>query len=219
LVDAFPVSSGKIVAIDHLGRVCSGLVITLTELLWALIGLLLTIGGNFLNASIVGVPWSWSLQGIPAHFLGVSYQIGAVLFVGCMGGRNAGVISQVAYLLLGLANFQFFAQGGGLSYLREPMFGYLLGFLPGAWICGYLAFRSPPKLEWLAICCLSGLTTIHAMGILYLWGGYSLNLIDASKMSLKMSLSVYSGNLLPGQLALVCAVSVLAFVMRRAMFY
>jgi biotin transport system substrate-specific component len=207
------------VAIDHLGRVCSGLVITLTELLWALIGLLLTIGGNFLNASIVGVPWSWSPQGIPAHFLGVSYQIGAVLFVGCMGGRNAGVISQVAYLLLGLANFQFFAQGGGLNYLREPMFGYLLGFLPGAWICGYLAFRSPPKLEWLAICCLSGLATIHAMGILYLWSGYSLNLIDASKMSLKMSLSVYSGNLLPGQLALVCAVSVLAFVMRRAMFY
>ncbi len=201
------------------GRVCSGLVITLTEILWALIGLLLTIGGNFLNASIVGVPWSWSPQGIPAHFLGVSYQIGAVLFVGCMGGRNAGVISQVAYLLLGLANFQFFAQGGGLNYLREPMFGYLLGFLPGAWVCGYLAFRSQPKLEWLTICSLSGLAIIHAIGILYLWSGYALKLVDGSKMSLNMALSVYSLNLLPGQLAVVCAVSVLAFFMRRAMFY
>jgi biotin transport system substrate-specific component len=201
------------------GWIFRELVITLTEILWALIGLLLTIGGNFLNASIVGVPWSWTPQGIPAHFLGVSYQIGAVLFVGCMGGRNAGVISQVAYLLLGLANFQFFAQGGGLNYLREPMFGYLLGFLPGAWICGYLAFRSPPKLEWLAVCCLSGLTAIHAMGILYLWGGYTLRLIDPSKMTFNIALSVYSGNLLPGQLAVICAVSVLAFIMRRAMFY
>jgi len=193
--------------------------ITLTELLWALIGLLLTIGGNFLNASIVGVPWSWTPQGIPAHFLGVSYQIGAVLFVGCMGGRNAGVISQVAYLLLGLANFQFFAQGGGLSYLREPVFGYLLGFLPGAWVCGYWAFRSAPRLEWLAGCCLSGLAVIHAVGALYLWVGYSLKLVGPSKMTFSVALSVYSGNLLPGQLAVVCAVSVLAFFMRRAMFY
>ena len=193
--------------------------ITLTELLWALIGLLLTIGGNFLNASIVGVPWSWTPQGIPAHFLGVSYQIGAVLFVGCMGGRNAGVISQVAYLLLGLANFQFFAQGGGLSYLREPVFGYLLGFLPGSWVCGYWAFRSTPRLEWLAGCCLSGLAVIHAVGASYLWVGYYLKLVDPLKMTFKTALMVYSGNLLPGQLAVVCAVSVLAFLMRRAMFY
>ena len=202
-----------------MGRLRGELVITLTELLWALIGLLLTIGGNFLNASIVEMPWSWSPQGIPAHFLGVSYQIGAVLFVGCMGGRNAGVISQVAYLLLGLANFQFFAQGGGLSYLQEPVFGYLLGFLPGAWVCGYLAFRSAPRLEWLAVCCISGLTVIHAIGIVYLRVAYWLRLVDESKMTFNSALSVYSGNLLPGQLAVVCAVSVLAFFMRRAMFY
>jgi biotin transport system substrate-specific component len=199
-------------------------VITLTEFLWAFIGLLLTIGGNFLHASIVGLPSSGTVPNVPVpflgvNFLGVNYQIGAVLFVGFMGGRNAGVISQVAYLLLGLANFPFFAQGGGLGYVQQPMFGYLLGFVPGAWVCGYFAFRSAPKLEWLALCGLSGLTVIHAIGALYLWAAHSLKWADASKMTLNVALATYSGSLLPGQLAVVCAVSVLAFLMRKMMFY
>ena len=196
-----------------------GRVITLTELLWAFIGLLLTIGGNFLHASIVGGPWSWTSQAIPSHFIGVNYQIGAVLFVGCMGGRNAGVISQVAYLLLGLAGFPFFVQGGGLGYVQEPMFGYLLGFLPGAWLCGYLAFRSQARLEWLAFCAISGLAVIHAIGASYLWATYLLNIAEGSKMTLNMALTIYSVSLLPGQLAVVCAVSVLAFIMRKMLFY
>lgn len=196
-----------------------GRVITLTELLWAFIGLLLTIGGNFLHASIVGVPWSWTSQNVPAHFMGVNYQVGAVVFVGCMGGRNAGVISQVAYVLLGLAGFPFFVQGGGLGYVQQPMFGYLLGFLPGAWLCGYLAFRSQPRLEWLTLCSISGLAMIHAIGATYLCAIYALNIADVSKMTLNMALMVYSLNLLPGQLAVVCAVSVLAFIMRKMMFY
>lgn len=196
-----------------------GRVITLTELLWAFIGLLLTIGGNFLHASIVGVPWSWTSQDVPAHFMGVNYQIGAVLFVGCMGGRNAGVISQVAYVLLGLAGFPFFVQGGGLGYVQQPMFGYLLGFLPGAWLCGYLAFRSQPRLEWLTLCSISGLAVIHAIGVSYLCVIYTLNIADTSRMTLNMALTTYSLSLLPGQLAVVCAVSVLAFIMRKMMFY
>jgi biotin transport system substrate-specific component len=196
-----------------------GRVITLTELLWAFIGLLLTIGGNFLHASIVGVPWSWTPQDVPAHFMGVNYQIGAVLFVGCMGGRNAGVISQVAYVLLGLAGFPFFVQGGGLGYVQQPMFGYLLGFLPGAWLCGYLAFRSQPRLEWLTLCSISGLAVIHTIGASYLWAIYALNIADVSKMTLNVALTAYSLNLLPGQLAVVCAVSVLAFIMRKMLFY
>lgn len=197
-----------------------GRVITLTELLWAFIGLLLTIGGNFLHASIVGVPWSWNSQDVPAYyFMGVNYQIGAVVFVGCMGGRNAGVISQVAYVLLGLAGFPFFVQGGGLGYVQQPMFGYLLGFVLGAWLCGYLAFRSQPRLEWLTLCSLSGLVMIHAIGASYLCAIYALNIADVSKMTLNMALMVYSLNLLPGQLAVVCSVSVLAFIMRKMMFY
>lgn len=194
-------------------------VITLTELLWALIGLLLTIGGTLLKAAIAGFPWHWTSQSVPLHFLGVNYQIGAVLLIGCLGGKNAAVMSQIAYLGLGLVGFPVFAQGGGIGYLKEPSFGYLVGFIPGAWLCGYFAFKTPPRLESLAFSCVCGLLVIHLTGIVYLLMAYSFKWIDAATQPLFKSLLNYSINLLPGQFAVVCATTVLAFVMRRLMFY
>lgn len=190
-----------------------------TELLWASIGLLLTIGGTFLEASITSPPWNWNESGIPTFSLGVSYQIGAVLLVACLGGKNAGAISQIAYLLLGLTWLPVFTQGGGIEYIKEPSFGYLLGFVPGAWVCGFLAFRKAPRLETIAFSCLCGLGIIHLIGIIYLIFSYSLNWISNSAVSIVATVLQYSFYPLPGQLALVCAVTVLAFLMRRLMFY
>lgn len=190
--------------------------ITLTDLLWALIGLMLTIGGTLLRASIAGVPWN--SPSVPLHFLGVSYQIGAVLLIGCLGGKNAAVMSQIAYLALGLAGFPVFSQGGGIQYLSAPSFGYLLGFVPGAWVCGYLAFKVPPRLESLAFSGLCGLVMIHTIGILYLILGSLFQWIKLEG-SLWQAFLTYSINLLPGQLAVTCAIAVLAFVLRRMMFY
>ena len=188
-----------------------------TELLWALIGLILTIGGTFLEASVTSPPWYWSQSGIPTYALGVTYQIGAVLLVGCLGGKNAGALSQIAYLALGLAWLPVFDQGGGPDYYKQPSFGYLLGFVPGAWLCGFFAFQRPPKLENLAISCLCGLLTVHLIGLSYLvlshycsWATTQPLVADALR---------YSWYPLPGQLALVCAVTVLAFILRHLMFY
>jgi biotin transport system substrate-specific component len=194
-------------------------VVTLTDLLWALIGLLLTIGGTLLKASITSFPWMWNDQGVPLHFLGVSYQIGAVLLVSCLGGKNAGIMSQIAYLALGLAGFPVFTKGNALDYLREPSFGYLLGFLPGAWVCGYLAFKQPPRLESLALSSLGGLLCVHVTGVSYLLLTYWLKWSDATAYPLKQAFFTYSLNLIPGQLAVTCAVTVLAFAMRLIMFY
>lgn len=183
------------------------------ELLWALIGLLLTIGGTFLGASMTSPPWTWGQHGIQAYSLGVTYQIGAVLLVGCLGGKTAAALSQIAYLILGLTWFPVFAQGGGLGYLKEPTFGYLLGFVPGAWICGYLAFKAPPRLESLAFSCLCGLLAIHLVGVSYLLITHSLS-HDFLQAVLRYSLKP-----LLGQSAVVCAVTVLSFTLRHLMFY
>ena len=193
------------------------------ELLWALIGLILTIGGTWLEVFITTGPWNWA-DGIEVFSLGVSFQVGAVLLTGCLGGQNAAALSQVAYLSLGLLLFQVFdlqvfTQGGGVSYLREPSFGYLLGFIPAAWVCGYLAFWETLKLETLALSCLSGLMTIHAVGLVYLPLAYVLQWTGENAPSLVESVFTYSIAPLPGQLILVCAVSVLAYGMRQIMFY
>ncbi|MGF1491588.1 MAG: biotin transporter BioY [Microcoleaceae cyanobacterium] len=189
------------------------------ELLWAIVGLLLTISGTFLEAFVASPTWLWEQQDIHLHSLGVTFQIGAVLFVGCMGGKNAAAISQIAYLILGLTILPIFSEGGGLRYFQEPTFGYLLGFIPGGWICGLLAFRSPPKLEFLSLSCCTGLLAIHACGIAYLFSGYAVTEIFGQTTSFAEAFYYYSLRPLPGQIGVVCAVTVLSYGMRRILFY
>ena len=189
------------------------------EILWAIIGLLLTIGGNFLEAYMINFPWSWSQQGVHTHSLGVTYQIGAVLLVGCLGGKNAGALSQIAYLVIGLMGFQVFDRGGGLEYIKQPTFGYLLGFIPGAWVCGYLAFRRQPKLEFLALSCFFGLLSVHIAGLSYLILSHVFNWKANYALSLFQGIINYSFYPLPGQFVLICTVTVIAFTLRQLMFY
>jgi biotin transport system substrate-specific component len=189
-----------------------------TELLWALIGLLLTIGGTFLEASIALPSRDWGHQAIQTHSLGIKYQFGAGLLVGCVGGKNAAVLSQIAYIMLGLTPwFPIFEKGGGLSYLKEPSFGYLLGFVPAAWVCGYLAFKTLPKLESLAFSSFCGLLSMHVTGSAYLGILRLFGLVTQAEF-VKAWLK-YSVVPLPGQFAVVCAVTILAYSLRRVLFY
>ncbi|HCQ21958.1 MAG: biotin biosynthesis protein BioY [Aphanizomenon flos-aquae LD13] len=189
------------------------------QLLWSMIGLLLTMGGTFLEAYGVTLPWNWSQHGIQTLSLGVSYQIGAVLLVGCLGGQNAAALSQIAYLVMGLTLLPVFAEGGGIGYVRLSQFGYLLGFIPGAWICGYLAFKARPRLETLAFSCFCGLITVHLCGIAYLIISYVLPWKGTENLSLIQAMLKYSCFALPGQLVVVCAVTIVAYVLRHIMFY
>jgi len=189
------------------------------QLLWSMIGLLLTMGGTFLEAYGITPPWNWSQHGIQTLSLGVSYQIGAVLLVGCLGGQNAAALSQIAYLVMGLTLLPVFAEGGGIGYVKLSQFGYLLGFIPGAWICGYLAFKARPRLETLAFSCFCGLFTVHVCGIAYLIISYVLPWKGTENLSLIQVILKYSCFALPGQLVVVCAVTIVAYLLRHIMFY
>lgn len=186
--------------------------------MWAFIGLLLTIDGAFLDVSVTSSPLNWNFSGVQTFSLGITYQIGAVLLVGCMGGKNAGAISQIAYLLLGLTRLSVFSQGGGAGYIEQPYFGYILGFIPGAWICGLLAFKTRPKIESLAFSCLFGLSAVHVTGLSYLIFIHAFNGVNSQLPLVQLALK-YSLYPLPGQLVIVCAVTVLAYGLRRLMFY
>ncbi|MBD2436832.1 biotin transporter BioY [Nostoc sp. FACHB-110] len=189
------------------------------QLLWSMIGLLLTMGGTFLEAYGITLPWSWSQHGIQTFPLGVTCQIGAVLLVGCLGGQNAGALSQIAYLVMGLTLLPVFSEGGGLGYVKLSQFGYLLGFIPGAWVCGFIAFQARPKLESLAFSCMCGLLTVHLCGITYLFMSYFFQWQGTENLSLTQAIFKYSWFPLPGQLAVICAVTVIAYLLRHLMFY
>lgn len=188
------------------------------EVMWAIVGLLLTIGGTFLEVftTTPGSIWQQTIQPQP---LGVTFQIGAVLLIGCVGGKNAATLSQIAYLILGLTLLPVFTEGGGMGYLEKPTLGYLLGFIPGAWVCGTIAFKVHPRLESLAFSCICGLLIIHSIGLTYLILNQYFNGVATRGLLLIDAALKYSIYPLPGQLGIVCAVTVVAYVLRRFMFY
>ena len=58
-----------------------------------------------------------------------------------LGSRN-GACSVGLYVLLGLAGVPVFTEGGGPSYIFQPTFGYLIGFIAGAWLTGWISEES-----------------------------------------------------------------------------
>lgn len=192
----------------------------IAQLLWATIGLFLTVISTFVEVKTTNQPWYWHSQGVSSYTLGVTYQIGAVLFTGCVGGKNAGVIAQIAYITLGLSGLSIFAQGGGFDYIWEPGFGYLLGFIPGAWVAGWFAWREKASVELSALGSGGGLLVIHLVGLIYLLIFYLFKIEPINSLSqLKSFAMVYSLNALPGHLAIVCLVAVLSYFFRRILFY
>ncbi len=187
-------------------------------LLWAIIGLILTVGCTFIEAHTLNFPWLWNDQELAIPTLGVSYQIGAVLLIGCIAGKNAALLSQIAYLILGISGVPIFERGGGWQYILEPNFGYLLGFIFGAWLCGYLAFQKLVYLDGLIASCGAGLLVIHFTGIVYLTILYFIQGLGTGINSLMEGIYIYSLSLLPGQLAVICATVAISYVMRKLMF-
>jgi biotin transport system substrate-specific component len=206
-------------SISDTDKVESPINMATVQLLWSMIGLLLTMGSTFLEAYSITLPWNWGKHGIQTFSLGVSYQIGAVLLVGCLGGKNAGALSQIAYLVMGLTFLPVFSEGGGIGYVKLSHFGYLLGFIPGAWICGFLAFKARPKVEILAFSCFCGLLSVHICGITYLIISYIFQWKGTEDLTLMQAIIKYSWSVLPGQFTVVCAVTVIAYLLRHLMFY
>ncbi len=187
------------------------------QLLCGLIGLLLTICGTLIEAHVVKFPDPLLSGKIEVESLNITFQIGAVLLTGCLGGKNAGAISQIAYLLIGLFFLPVFDRGGTLEYIQQPGFGYLVGFIPGAWLCGSLAYYTVAKLENLALSSICGLAIVHLCGITYILGRSILSYAEQGSRPLELILQ-YSVSPLPGQLIIICAVATIAFFLRRIMF-
>jgi biotin transport system substrate-specific component len=197
----------------------------LLQTLWAVIGLFLTTGATFLQAYIV-------TGNLAIQPINVSLQIGAVLLTGCVGGKNAGMFAQVMYIFLGLTDYGVFFQGGGINYLRSPAFGYLLGFIPAAWLCGFLAFGGGNKqgddqgdrkgrttLLQLVLICTLGLVVIHIVGFMYLVLLSLLTGTSDDPFPFQDNLMQYSIQKLPGQFLVVCASALLSFLLRRLLLY
>jgi len=86
-------------------------------------------------AAALGIALSSRLV-VPFFPVPVTAQTLAVLLTGVLLGPQLAAASVSAYLLAGVAGLPVFAAGAGPAYLLGPTGGYLLGFLPAAFVAG-----------------------------------------------------------------------------------
>ena len=71
---------------------------------------------------------------IPISVCPFTLQFLCTTLAGILLGGFQGALAVGIYVLIGLAGVPVFTGGGGLSYVVQPTFGYLLGFIAGAFV-------------------------------------------------------------------------------------
>jgi len=74
-----------------------------------------------------------------------------VVIVGAALGARRGAAALTTYMLIGLAGAPVFAgPAAGPAYVLSPSFGFILGFIPAAFVAGWFAERAWDRKPWLA---------------------------------------------------------------------
>ena len=145
--------------------------------------------------------------------LQTSWQIHGLLLASLICGPRIGTIIAISYLLIGLFYLPVFHGGGSIGYILTPEFGYLIGFIPAAWICGFLAQRkSIANIFNYCIYSILSLILLHIIGLIILilgniFGNWTNNLLE---MILINTLIPF-----PSQLLLCIPISLLAILIKR----
>ena len=88
------------------------------------------------------------------------------LLAGLVLGARLGALAVGTYVLLGLVGVPVFASGGGFGYVLRPTFGYLLGFVLQAYVCGAAAARlRQVDFRSLLTINLGGMVIVYLIGI------------------------------------------------------
>lgn len=88
-----------------------------------------------------------------------------------MLGKKGAAVSVGLYILLGLIGLPVFTRGGGISYVLHPTFGYILGFLLGAYLAGaFIEKMGKRSFGVLLAASLINLAAVYLLGIThYYW--------------------------------------------------
>jgi biotin transport system substrate-specific component len=129
----------------------------------------LTLAALFAALTIVG-----AMLRIPVPPVPFTLQVLVVLLAGMLLGSRLGAMSQVVYLVLGIAGLPVFAAGGGPQYVFTPGFGYVLGFIAAAATAGAIAGtpdarQSRASFARLVVAGLAGLLACYAVALPYFY--------------------------------------------------
>ena len=105
---------------------------------------------------------------IPVPVVPFTLQFLFTTLAGSLLGAKLGLCSVGLYLVAGLVGLPVFASGGGISYVLQPSFGYLIGFALGAYVTGRMLEVSPhPSYRRFLAANFCGLAVVYLCGMVY----------------------------------------------------
>ena len=109
----------------------------------------------------------------PIGIVPVAMQCAVCIFCALVLGARDATIAVVIYLVMGLIGIPIFTAGGGFSYVFQPTFGYLLGYLfavpVGAIVARGVKNTSRPKFWRLLLGAFTVLTILYTFGVMYMY--------------------------------------------------
>lgn len=113
-----------------------------------------------------------------------------VILAGSILGSKLGSLSMLTYLILGLVGIPVFASQpfGGLAYVFQPSFGFLIGFIFGAFAVGKVIESSSYQLSIFLLAGITGILVINIFGLIYFW--VLFNYVLSQPMSVSKVLKV-----------------------------
>jgi len=124
----------------------------------------LVIGGSLLIGLCAQVKILLPFSPVP-----ITAQTFAVLTIGMLLGSRRGSLCVLMYIIQGAAGLPVFAMGGGFAVLIGPTGGYLVGFIPAAYITGLLAQKGwDRRIGTTVLAMVLGNIVIYAFGLLWL---------------------------------------------------
>lgn len=106
---------------------------------------------------------------IPIGIIPFTMQFLFCAYAGVILGAKKGLAAVALYVGIGLVGFPVFTLGGGPTYIFQPTFGYLIGFMLAAFVIGLLT-QNIEKITFLHIFLpvVLGLVIVYICGVSYM---------------------------------------------------
>ena len=124
---------------------------------------------------------------IPGTPLMFTFQTLVVFLSGLMLSPKYALVSQLVYMALGLVGLPVFMSGGGISYVMQPSFGFIIGFAVCTFLVSLLVRKQifalydadTAKARWFAIIkiavfALVAIVAMYIIAIIYMYLIYNL---------------------------------------------
>lgn len=103
---------------------------------------------------------------IPISFIPLTLQTFCVFLIPIIIGSKRAFFTFLAYIIFGLLGLPIFSNGGGFSYIYQPSFGFIIGFMFTSIIVGMVNENNKKITNYLLL--ITGITIMYFIALIYM---------------------------------------------------